>query len=165
MKEAAEHTPLRGLGIPKFAAALQKGKILMRGETMELVVNKTLPFHSEDCEVDQASVALAIAGYRTACKKVLAESKFPVGFHPILKSPLNIETVFARSIKAVESAYRGTTNIKKYLKCMPIKLQVIDGLSWRNDIHLAQYAVKSILPREEPAVVNVVSVGVNYLAI
>jgi hypothetical protein len=91
-----------------LAKAAQKININMRGQTLVEVVNTILNFHC-GCEVANQNVALTIAGYPTNNHKKLEETIFAIGLSPITKAPVNMETLFARSILAADWCYKKKT--------------------------------------------------------
>ena len=143
MKARVEKTPMRDLGIPKFAKAWQKEKIKLRGQTMVQVVDTILNSHC-GCEVANQNVALTIAGYPTNNQKKLSPSKFAIGLNSITKPPVNMETLFARSLLAADSCYKKTRNIKLYASNGYAQVQLSEAQKWRNDDHLGQFTVECI---------------------
>ena len=121
----------------------------MRGVTLVKVIDTILCFHC-GCEVANQNVALTIVGYPTNNKKTLAVSKFAVGLIPINQATVNMETLFARAIVAVEQCYKKTRNIKMYPTMGCAKIQLSEAQAWRNDNHLGQFTVACLFGSNEP---------------
>jgi hypothetical protein len=148
MKETAELSSLRGLGTKNFSATFQQDRRHLRGETLLLVLDTMLDFHC-GCKMKNYNSALTVAGYPNSNNKKLQASTLGLKTSAIEKPPVNMETLFARAIAAVDSSLKNRPVMMGRIVNGPARIQLVDAQAWRQDTHLGQYTVASLFKQNQ----------------